>query len=69
MSGNGIGPPALLYELNTLAELVEELLEIERMLLKSGVVAVYMCFNDGHCSSYPLNCGDGDWLVLCSVAL
>ena len=49
MPGNGPFASALLYHLNTLAELIYQLLKVVSILLKFGTIAVYTCFDNAHC--------------------
>ena len=48
MFSDGIFASTLLYQLNTLAELIYYLLEVVCILLKFGTIAVYTCFDNAH---------------------
>src|SRR6266516_861388 len=48
MPGNGLFASALLHPFDALVKLLEQFLEVARVLLKCGAVAIYVSFDDAH---------------------
>src|SRR5579883_411872 len=64
MSGDRSGATPLLYQLDTLAQLIQKLLKIACVLLEHGVRALGARFDQCHSSLYPLNNGGGGFMAM-----